>query len=176
MYIHTLVQCTAQTNIHNFVHYTDVCITSNLQFQEFEALRRNVLTALGQLQEEIQRTDTRVQCCVTGTLVLLRSLPAKLNPVIRPLMDCIKKESDPLLQVITHTLTQLLHHLVVRLCPLHLVCLCTTTYIVLCTSWNILYVLLEPGAIKVQYIYQRHTFMHVPKLCTLTWTLNMNML
>jgi TATA-binding protein-associated factor len=59
--------------------------------QEFESLRRNVLTALGQLQEEQQRCDTRVHCCVTGTLILLASLPPKLNPVIRPLMDCLNR-------------------------------------------------------------------------------------
>ena len=79
-----------------FVH----CENCSIFCQDFESLRRNVLTALGQLQEELQRSDTRVHCCVTGTLVLLQSLPPKLNPVIRPLMDCLKLESDPLLQVL----------------------------------------------------------------------------
>ena len=67
--------------------------------QELEALRRSLLTSLGQLQEETQRLQTRVRCCVAGSLVALSSLPAKLNPLIRPLMDCIKLESDSLFQV-----------------------------------------------------------------------------
>ena len=43
--------------------------------------------------------QTRVHCCMAGTLVTLTSLPPKLNPIIRPLMDCIKTESDTLMQV-----------------------------------------------------------------------------
>lgn len=67
--------------------------------QEFESLRRNVLTSVGQLQEEHQRLGTRVASCVGGAVISLGCLPDKLNPVIRPLMDCIKSETDAVLQV-----------------------------------------------------------------------------
>ena len=67
--------------------------------QELETLRRNLLASLGQLQEELQSSVMTVHCCVAGALVLLHSLPAKLNPIIRPLMDCVKLESDAKLQV-----------------------------------------------------------------------------
>ena len=71
----------------------------SLSNQEFDSLRRSLLASLGQLQEEHQRMQTRVHCCMAGTLVTLTSLPPKLNPIIRPLMDCIKTESDTLMQV-----------------------------------------------------------------------------
>ena len=67
--------------------------------QMLESQRRSLLTALGQLQDELQHCQTRVHCCVAGALVILRSLQGKLNPIIRPLMDCVKLESDALLQV-----------------------------------------------------------------------------
>ena len=41
----------------------------------------------------------RVQCCVAGTLIALKKLPPKLNPIIRPIMDGIKKEENSILQV-----------------------------------------------------------------------------
>ncbi|CAI8034563.1 TATA-binding protein-associated factor 172 [Geodia barretti] len=92
------VEYAAQLSTTVFEAKLQTMSLSSEEKQEFESLRRNVLTALGQLQEEQQRCDTRVHCCVTGTLILLASLPPKLNPVIRPLMDCLKSESDPLLQ------------------------------------------------------------------------------
>ena len=63
-------------------------------------LHRNVVSSLGQLQEEQQRLATRISSCVAGTLISLRCLPEKLNPVIRPLMDCIKTEADSVMQVL----------------------------------------------------------------------------
>ncbi|CAH1273032.1 BTAF1 [Branchiostoma lanceolatum] len=58
-----------------------------------------------QLQAAVQETSTehavhhlRVQCSVASALVSLRLLPDKLNPIIRPLMDTLKKEDNSLLQ------------------------------------------------------------------------------
>jgi len=42
---------------------------------------------------------TRVHNCVAGAVISLRKLPTKLNPIIRPIMDSIKLELDPTLQV-----------------------------------------------------------------------------
>ena len=67
--------------------------------QEFETLHRNLLTTLGQLQEQHQSLQAKVQCCIAGSVIMLKALPPKLNPVIRPLMDNIKSQPDPLLQV-----------------------------------------------------------------------------
>ena len=36
---------------------------------------------------------------MAGALVLLRALPEKLNPIIRPLMDSLKREENAELQV-----------------------------------------------------------------------------
>ena len=41
----------------------------------------------------------RVQCVLASCLITLKSLPEKLNPVIRPLMDAIKREENLQLQV-----------------------------------------------------------------------------
>jgi TATA-binding protein-associated factor len=41
----------------------------------------------------------RVLSVIAGALVTMQALPPKLNPIIRPLMDAIKKEEDPAMQV-----------------------------------------------------------------------------
>ncbi|XP_064406197.1 TATA-binding protein-associated factor 172-like [Halichondria panicea] len=77
--------------------------------QEFESLRRCVLSSVGQLQEEHVRLATRVNSCLAGALVSLDSLPTKLNPVIRPFMDTIKTERDSTIQQLSgRWLSQLL--------------------------------------------------------------------
>jgi len=43
----------------------------------------------------------RVQASVASTLIFLDKLPMKLNPVIRPIMDSIKKEEQTIMQVST---------------------------------------------------------------------------
>lgn len=41
----------------------------------------------------------RTQAATAGAVTMLRFLPEKLNPVIKPLMESIKKEEDEQLQV-----------------------------------------------------------------------------
>ena len=41
----------------------------------------------------------RVQASVASSLIFLNKLPIKLNPVIRPIMDSIKKEEQVVMQV-----------------------------------------------------------------------------
>lgn len=43
----------------------------------------------------------RVLCSLAMAVVALDALPEKLNPVVRPLMDVIKKEENESLQVNT---------------------------------------------------------------------------
>ena len=59
----------------------------------------NVKTSVGYLQEENQRLTMRVKSCLAGTIVAIACLPEKLNPLIRPLMDCVKTEADSVMQV-----------------------------------------------------------------------------
>ena len=47
----------------------------------------------------------RVQASVASTLIFLNKLPLKLNPVIRPIMDSIKKEEQTLMQVSRNAVT-----------------------------------------------------------------------
>jgi TATA-binding protein-associated factor len=41
----------------------------------------------------------RVQCSLSKAVVELNHLPERMNPVVRPLMDCMKKEENIDLQV-----------------------------------------------------------------------------
>jgi TATA-binding protein-associated factor len=41
----------------------------------------------------------RTQAALAGAVTMLRCLPEKLNPVIKPLMESIKKEDNEQLQV-----------------------------------------------------------------------------
>ena len=41
----------------------------------------------------------RVQSCIAGVLVRQKHLPETMNPVVRPLMDAVKKETNIELQV-----------------------------------------------------------------------------
>ncbi|XP_065898514.1 TATA-binding protein-associated factor 172-like isoform X2 [Dysidea avara] len=66
--------------------------------EEFEEKKRNVLAALGQLQDENQKLHTKVHNCIAGAIISLRKLPTKLNPIIRPIMDSIKLELNSTLQ------------------------------------------------------------------------------
>lgn len=43
----------------------------------------------------------RTQAIIAGAVLNLKYLPNKLNPVIKPLMDAIKKEENECLQVIS---------------------------------------------------------------------------
>ena len=53
----------------------------------------------------------RVQCSIASALVELRSYPDSLNPVIRPLMDCLKMEENSQLQERTaEVLSQVVEH------------------------------------------------------------------
>lgn len=63
-----------------------------------EVKRRHLMATIGQLQSEYQKLHLRVQASVASTLIFLNKLPMKLNPVIRPIMDSIKKEEQTIMQ------------------------------------------------------------------------------
>ncbi|XP_031555940.1 TATA-binding protein-associated factor 172-like [Actinia tenebrosa] len=63
-----------------------------------EAKRRHLIATVSQMQCEYNKLHIRVQCSIACTLIALKELPSKLNPVIRPVMDSIKKEEQTILQ------------------------------------------------------------------------------
>ena len=89
-----------------FFLYFHVYLHIYIIVKEFESLCRCLLTSLGQLQEEQQQLSMRIRSCIAGALISLSSLPGKFNPIIRPLMDCIKTDSDPLMKVISHLVSK----------------------------------------------------------------------
>eukprot|EP00058_Branchiostoma_floridae_P013865 XP_002599353.1 hypothetical protein BRAFLDRAFT_64294 [Branchiostoma floridae] len=68
------------------------------QLQRLEGRRSQLQAAVQETGAEHGLHHLRVQCSVAGALVSLRLLPDKLNPVIRPLMDTLKREDNSLLQ------------------------------------------------------------------------------
>ncbi|XP_078611730.1 TATA-binding protein-associated factor 172-like isoform X3 [Branchiostoma floridae x Branchiostoma japonicum] len=68
------------------------------QLQRLEGRRSQLQAAVQETGAEHGLHHLRVQCSVAGALVSLRLLPDKLNPVIRPLMDTLKREENSLLQ------------------------------------------------------------------------------
>ncbi|XP_056018084.1 TATA-binding protein-associated factor 172-like [Ostrea edulis] len=66
--------------------------------QVFEDRRRQLKITVDTTIQELQTLTIRVQCSLAKAVVELDALPEKLNPVIRPLMDCIKKEQNQEIQ------------------------------------------------------------------------------
>lgn len=66
--------------------------------QVFEDRRRQLKVIVDTTIQELQTLTIRVQCSLAKAAVELDALPEKLNPVIRPLMDCIKKEQNKEIQ------------------------------------------------------------------------------
>ncbi|XP_036356640.1 TATA-binding protein-associated factor 172 [Octopus sinensis] len=62
--------------------------------QTFEERRSQLQICISQTTQEQQTYSVRVQCSLAMAAIMQNILPEKLNPVIRPLMDCIKKEEN----------------------------------------------------------------------------------
>ncbi|XP_069123766.1 TATA-binding protein-associated factor 172-like [Argopecten irradians] len=79
--------------------YDQVKITLKPNYlQTFEDRRKQLRTIVEQTTQELQTLTIRVQVSLAKAVVMLDILPDKLNPVVRPLMDCIKKESNTSIQ------------------------------------------------------------------------------
>ncbi|WAQ95291.1 BTAF1-like protein [Mya arenaria] len=63
-----------------------------------EDRRASLSTTVAQISADQQILSVRVQSSLAKAAVLLDMIPEKLNPVIRPLMDCAKKEENATLQ------------------------------------------------------------------------------
>ncbi|XP_061168195.1 TATA-binding protein-associated factor 172-like [Saccostrea echinata] len=66
--------------------------------QVFEERRKQLKVIVDTTIQELQTLTIRVQCSLAKAAVELGALPEKLNPVIRPLMECIKKEQNQEIQ------------------------------------------------------------------------------
>lgn len=60
--------------------------------------QKQLVTTMTTMQNEYQKLHTRVLSSVAASLIALNKLTEKLNPIIRPIMDSVKKEEDPQLQ------------------------------------------------------------------------------
>ncbi|XP_054706279.1 TATA-binding protein-associated factor 172-like [Uloborus diversus] len=74
--------------------------------ETLEERRKSLLKTVTQTSHDQAALNVMVQSAIAGALVSLKYLPEKLNPIIRPLMDSIKREENELLQVASA------HHLV----------------------------------------------------------------
>ncbi|XP_077979914.1 TATA-binding protein-associated factor 172-like [Glandiceps talaboti] len=66
--------------------------------QSIKDLCQQVLSSITEINTEQQKLSIRVQAALAGAVVALKSLPDKLNPIIKPLMETIKKEESSLMQ------------------------------------------------------------------------------
>nr|XP_049699746.1 TATA-binding protein-associated factor 172 [Helicoverpa armigera] len=83
--------------------------------QSLEERRKNLQTAVNLCTIEQGSLNVSVQAALAGACANLHLLPEKLNPVVRPLMESIKKEpSEELQQNSAETLAALLSQLVNR--------------------------------------------------------------
>ncbi|XP_047507448.1 TATA-binding protein-associated factor 172 isoform X2 [Pieris napi] len=79
-----------------------------------EERRAALHTAVTQCSIDQSALNISVQAAVSGAVATLRVLPEKLNPVVRPLMDSIKRETSEELQAAS---AQTLAHLLATLQP-----------------------------------------------------------
>ncbi|KAE8194770.1 hypothetical protein A4X06_0g5314 [Tilletia controversa] len=66
--------------------------------EALETRRRRVIASLGFYQSRKERSDVQVFAGVASALVALRVMPAKLNPVVRSMMNSVKFEENADLQ------------------------------------------------------------------------------
>ncbi|XP_077865248.1 TATA-binding protein-associated factor 172-like [Saccoglossus kowalevskii] len=93
---------------------------------------QQIQSTISGINTEQRKLNIRVQSSLAGAMVALNNLPDKLNPIIKPLMESMKKESNNLLQMhAARSLARLLQLCVERTpCPNHKIvknlctCLC----------------------------------------------------
>ena len=69
------------------------------KLDDLDSRRRALVATVDEMAHEQQVLSNRVQCALAGCLVRVRSLPEKMNPVVRPLMEGVKREQNTQLQV-----------------------------------------------------------------------------
>ncbi|XP_012935979.1 TATA-binding protein-associated factor 172 [Aplysia californica] len=85
----------------NLISVTYKEVRSSLKPQvvaRFDDRQKQLQTSVQQTSQDQQMFSVRVLCSLAMAVVALDALPEKLNPVVRPLMDVIKKEENEALQ------------------------------------------------------------------------------
>ncbi|KAI3756166.1 hypothetical protein L1987_55982 [Smallanthus sonchifolius] len=84
-------------------------------FDEVESIKQRLLTTSGYLKCVQSNLHVTVSALVAAAGVWMSELPAKLNPIILPLMASIKREQEEVLQNMTaEALAELIYHCVNR--------------------------------------------------------------
>ncbi|XP_051151489.1 TATA-binding protein-associated factor BTAF1 isoform X2 [Andrographis paniculata] len=84
-------------------------------FDELESLKQKLLTTAGYLKCVQNNMHLTVSSLLAGAVVWMSDLPAKLNPIILPIMSSIKREQEEILQnKAAESLAELIHHCIER--------------------------------------------------------------
>ncbi|XP_073057089.1 TATA-binding protein-associated factor BTAF1-like [Primulina eburnea] len=88
-------------------------------FEELESLKQNLLTTAGYLKCVQNNLHLTVSALLAAAFVWMSELPAKLNPVILPIMASVKREQEEILQKkAAESLAELIHQCIERKpCP-----------------------------------------------------------
>ncbi|KAL7877989.1 hypothetical protein SRHO_G00046320 [Serrasalmus rhombeus] len=81
--------------------FSDATASLNLksrQFQPLDSKRQQACSTVAETSAEWQQLHLRVHTFTACAVVGLAALPDKLNPLVRPLMDAVKKEENTLVQ------------------------------------------------------------------------------
>eukprot|EP01135_Chromosphaera_perkinsii_P008708 Nk52_evm41s1444 gene=Nk52_evmTU41s1444 len=71
--------------------------------ESLESKRNRVLGVLGYISAEESRQNIQITAGFACCIVSFEQLPSSINPVVKPLLEAIKKEEDPLLQALSAT-------------------------------------------------------------------------
>ncbi|KAG8234704.1 hypothetical protein J437_LFUL014320 [Ladona fulva] len=63
-----------------------------------EERRKSLQSAASQTNSDLSALSIRTQAAIAGAVTMLNVLPEKLNPVVKPLMEAIKREDNEVLQ------------------------------------------------------------------------------
>lgn len=72
--------------------------TKSKQWQALESKRQQAQSTVAETNTEWQQLHLRVHMFTACAVINLQTLPDKLNPVVRPLMEAIKREENTLVQ------------------------------------------------------------------------------
>ncbi|GER39629.1 TATA-binding protein-associated factor, partial [Striga asiatica] len=83
--------------------------------EELESLKQKLLTTAGYLNCVQNNLHLTVSALLAAAVVWMSELPAKLNPIILPIMSSIKREQEEILQCkAAESLAELIHHCIER--------------------------------------------------------------
>ncbi|KAK6158658.1 hypothetical protein DH2020_005972 [Rehmannia glutinosa] len=84
-------------------------------FEELESLKQKLLTTAGYLKCVQNNLHLTVSALLAAAVVWMSELPAKLNPIILPIMSSIKREQEEILQSkAAESLAELIHYCIER--------------------------------------------------------------